>query len=111
MAMMNVLNKQFPETIMGLYELNLSRQTLYPIKLPKFSPNHYRLKSIVIFGGIGLAEFERGMSIPILVNYNQYINQYSFVYNDDEHVFEIKASLTGLIDLVEVQNFNQGSLY
>lgn len=96
---------------MGLYELDMPRQMLFPIKLPKHCPNDYRLKNIAIFGGIGLAGFEKGVCIPLVVNYNHYINQYSFIYNGEEHVFEIKASLSGLTEMVEVQNFNQGSLY
>lgn len=103
--------QQFPETIMGLYEFDLPMQMLFPIKLPKHNPCHFRLRKIALFGGIGLAEFEKGMCIPLVVTYNHYINQYSFVYSGEEHAFEIKASLTGLIDLVEVQNFTQGSLY
>lgn len=94
---------------MGLYEIDLEKQVLYPVALPKHNPTDYRLRKITLIGGIGLAKFENA-TIPLIINYNIYINQYSFLYNKQEHLFEVKASLQGLIELVEILDFSQGAL-
>lgn len=104
-------DKRFPDTIMGLYEIDLEKQILYPVALPKHASEYYRLRKITLLGGIGLARFENDLCIPLVVEYNHYVNQYSFIYNHQEHLFEIKACLNGLIDLVEVLDFSQGALW
>lgn len=102
------MSKRYPNTLKGLFEIDIEKQILYPIVLPKKTDNDYRLRKITLMGGIGLAKFENGFSIPLIVNYNLYITQYSFTYNGQEHIFEIKACLSGLIESVEILDFSQG---
>ncbi len=101
--------KRFPITIKGHYEIDLVKQTLYPVAFPKHTHDYYRLRKITLIGGVGLARFDNNFCIPLIIKYNHYINQYSFVYNNQEHLFEIKACLNGLIESVEIQDFSQAS--
>ncbi|MGB4973684.1 MAG: hypothetical protein WBO32_13550 [Cyclobacteriaceae bacterium] len=103
-----MFDKKYPDTLMGFYEIDLKDQTLYGVDLPLLKPCDYKLRKIILLGGIALAKFENGFCVPLLLSYNPYANQYSFLFNN-LHFFEIKSSLRGVIEFVQIHDFSQAT--
>jgi hypothetical protein len=101
---MNETHEKFPQSLTGLFELDINRLTLRTLKLSDTKPNEHRLKEIRFENGIGKAEFDNGFVASLNVKYDEISNSYTFPFGDADHIFEIKASFAGICNTVDIMS-------
>lgn len=101
---MNDTQKKFPQSLTGLFALDINRLTLRTLKLSDTKPNELRLKEIRFENNMGVAEFDNGFVAILKTTYDEISNSYTFPFGDADHIFEIKASFAGICDTVDIMS-------
>lgn len=102
--------KRRPKSLAGTYEVNFSELSLKPIKIPNSNPNELEIIEIWFEEGICNIFFEDFDQELVTVKYNEKDNLYHLNYGAIHHVFEVKASLSGLCRYVDINiliDFNE----
>lgn len=90
-----------PDSIAGLYEINMELLVLTPILLSNKAPSQYYLKEIRFENGLGIAVFN-GITRTLNVRFDKQDYSYSFYFRGTQYTFQIHASLYGVSRLVDV---------
>jgi hypothetical protein len=91
-----------PDSIAGIYEIDMELLIMKPILVPNNTPSHYYLEAIRFENGDGIARFSNGHTRTLNVKFDEQDFSYSFDYRETRYVFQIRASLAGISPLVDV---------
>lgn len=95
-------NTCLPDSIGGLYEVDIMRLKLRPVLVPNEPPSECYLTEIFFEHGLGIAVFSNGEEMILNVIFDEKDFTYSFDYNRTRYVFQIRASLGGISKLVDI---------
>ncbi|WHZ08122.1 MAG: hypothetical protein OJF59_001875 [Cytophagales bacterium] len=87
------MEKTYPRSLAGLYEVSFVEQKLKPIRMIDTKPTDYALTEMKFGDHTGKAIFENGQEFCFSVKWDGVQNSYSFIYNQFAHGFSTKVDL------------------